>query len=259
MSAILEISTVVGCPMLCNYCPQKEHVENYIGRGRKIMSFRDFKECIDSVPGYVDICFAGMAEPFVNQAAKAMILYASTKHTVSVYTTCYGMTIEDVELICNVNFNHFCIHLPDADGIMKLKVTPEYLEVLREAIKIPRRTFTVIGKLHPEVEKITGPVADGSKSLISRAGNLKDFFTKKLIGKIQCSMAPDKINHNVLVPNGDVLLCCMDYGHKHVIGNLLEHSYDELFETEEYKKVIAGLENDDSDILCRSCEIAERV
>lgn len=223
------------------------------------MSMGTFYACMNKVPDDVDICFAGMVEPFANKFAATMIYSASHFHTVSVYTTCHGMRLEDVEEIKNIPFNHFCIHLPDADGIMKLKVTPEYLEVLREAIKIPRRTFTVIGKLHPDVEKITGPVPDGSKSLISRAGNLKDFFTQKLTGRIQCSMAPDKINHNVLLPNGDVLLCCMDYGHKHVIGNLLEQSYDSLFESEEYKSVMAGLENDNSDILCRSCEIAERV
>lgn len=224
------------------------------------MSFETFVRCLNTVPDEVDICFAGMVEPFVAPRASEMIRAAHAYHTVSVYTTCFGMSLEDVERINDVPFKHFTIHLPDAHGVMKLKVTHEYLEVLTEAIKIPNRNYTVIGKLHPDVEKITGPVHDASKSLISRAGNIKDFFVQKLTGKLHCSMTPGpRINHNVLLPNGDVLLCCMDYGHKHVIGNLLENTYDELFESDQYKEVMLGLSDDNADILCRTCEIATKL
>jgi len=30
----------------------------------------------------------------------------------------------------------------------------------------------------------------------------------------------DRIFRNVLLPNGDVVLCCMDYGLDHILGNL---------------------------------------
>lgn len=260
MSALLEISTVVGCPMSCSYCPQKTHIKNY-GDGDRVMALKTFRYCLDKVPHHVGIVFAGMVEPWTNPAATDMVLLAAVNHIVSVYTTCHGMSLDDVNLInkYGIHFNHFTIHLPDADGIMKLKVTDHYLSVLSQAIKIPGMNYTVIGNLHPEVEKITGPVHDGSKSLISRAGNIKDFFMQKATGNLMCSATGPKIDHNVLLPNGDVVLCCMDYSVDHVIGNLLTDSYDDLFKSEEYMRVMDGLKDDDSDILCRKCEIAVRV
>ena len=39
-------------------------------------------------------------------------------------------------------------------------------------------------------------------------------------GRIICKT--NSLNYNVLIPNGDVQLCCMDYGLDAKIGNLLE-------------------------------------
>jgi radical SAM protein with 4Fe4S-binding SPASM domain len=60
---------------------------------------------------------------------------------------------------------------------------------------------------------------------------------------------------NVLLPNGDVMLCCMDYSLKHNLGNLLTSSYDEVINGNEVKKVAAlnkkiGYSDE---VLCRSC------
>jgi hypothetical protein len=70
--------------------------------------------------------------------------------------------------------------------------------------------------------------------MLSRAGNIEgkmDVPTPtKLKGPIRCRSCNDLLNHNVLLPNGDVLLYCMDYGMKHILGNLLSVDYASLFE-----------------------------
>jgi len=38
----------------------------------------------------------------------------------------------------------------------------------------------------------------------------------------------EKLYHNVLLPNGDVSLCCMDYGLEQILGNLFESEYDDI-------------------------------
>ena len=38
----------------------------------------------------------------------------------------------------------------------------------------------------------------------------------------------ENLYHNVLMPNGDVSLCCMDYGLDNIIGNLDNQSYEEV-------------------------------
>ena len=45
-----------------------------------------------------------------------------------------------------------------------------------------------------------------------------------------------RVNHTATtLPNGDVLLCCVDYAMKHVLGNLREQDYASLFEGEQYR------------------------
>jgi hypothetical protein len=38
----------------------------------------------------------------------------------------------------------------------------------------------------------------------------------------------ERLYHNVLLPNGDVSLCCMDYGLKYVLGNLYNQEYNDI-------------------------------
>jgi hypothetical protein len=50
----------------------------------------------------------------------------------------------------------------------------------------------------------------------------------------------------------------MDWSLQHILGNLLITDYDSLFKGEEYSKIVRGLEDDSSDILCRYCDIAPK-
>jgi hypothetical protein len=59
---------------------------------------------------------------------------------------------------------------------------------------------------------------------------------------------------NILLPNGDVALCCCDWGLKHVLGNLFVSDYDDLIKSQEFLRLLKGLEDSSLDILCRYCE-----
>lgn len=246
--------------MNCDYCPQKIHVQKYTEKTRHTkMTYHDFKTMLSSVPLDVEIVFAGMAEPWLNPNCTDMVLNAFDKgYKVGIYTTLAGMAPSDLSKIQRLKFEFFTLHLPDADGIMTLDVNSRYLGLLSSVLSQIDCQKMVIGKLHPEVEKLTGPVKDGSVGLFSRAGNLKTLAINKKSGPLQCSACGPKIDHNILLPNGDVLLCCMDYGQEHVIGNLLKMSYSELFESAEYLRVMDGLKND-SNILCRKCEVSKPI
>jgi radical SAM protein with 4Fe4S-binding SPASM domain len=247
--------------MQCDYCPQKIHVNNYTAKTRHTqMTFADFKKMLSTVPKEVEIVFAGMAEPWLNKWCTDMVNYTFEQgYQVGVYTTTSGMTMKDVIGIHNLPFKFFTLHLPDADGIMRLKVDEKYLKVLEKVHELIDCQTMVIGKLHPLVEEITGPVQDGSPGLFSRAGNLKTLAINRKKGVLQCSACGPKIDHNVLLPNGDVLLCCMDYGQEHVIGNLLHMDYSDLFKSDEYLRVMEGLKDENSNILCRKCEVSENI
>jgi hypothetical protein len=258
----LEISTVIGCRIACSYCPQKTLVQRYRERPTpdRVMSLETFQRCLETVPVEVDIIFAGMAEPWLNPACTDMLEHAHAKgHRVAVYTTLLGMSPGDVERISRVPLYEFCIHLVDGDGQMNLEPTPDFLDVLKMSIRmIPKVGFALHGSLHPAVKAALGrDQPDGSGALISRAGNLPDRSIPKKTGKLMCSACGPKIDHNVLLPNGDVALCCMVYDLKHIIGNLVNGTYESIFISEEYLRVMKGLAGDESiDIACRNCEVS---
>jgi sulfatase maturation enzyme AslB (radical SAM superfamily) len=267
MAGLLEISTVVGCKMMCSYCPQHTHINTYAATSRNFrISIEDFQSYISTVPTEVDIVFAGMAEPFLNKSASAMIVAAVSKgHRVSIYTTCEGMDDGDLTMLrvfiqkWPERFNHICLHLPDADGKMKIKITDEYLRMVKSMMSL-QNNLMCIGKLHPQVREAIGvDVTDGSLGLYSRGGNIPSMAITKKIGKLHCSVCTDKLDHNILLPNGDVVLCCMDYDQDHVIGNLGTMTYEQLFQSAEYNKVIEGLKDDNSEILCRYCEVSKHI
>lgn len=262
----LEISTVVGCAMRCSYCPQKLHINKYAESNSPDafhLSLEDFKTCLSTVPKNVEILFAGMAEPWLNCEATEMVLHAHHEgHRVGVYTTTVGLPPTDIPRLAAIPFLHFCIHLPDAEGRMKLRVSTAYIDGLVAAMYIPNRHFTCIGPLHPTVRALLGSTADNIKDdspgLLSRAGNLPDRAIPRKTGPLRCSAtAPGLLDHNVLLPNGDVVLCCCDYRQEHILGNLLHSNYTSLTTSEEYQRIQRGLAGDTTiDLACRRCELA---
>lgn len=262
----MEITTVIGCKIRCDYCPQNKLIQAYTKRSKVIkMSFETFKICLDKIPSYVHIHFSGMAEPWLNPECTNMLLYAHKKgYEIAVYTTAIGMTPSDVEKIESIPFRHFSVHLPDKERHSKIEITDNYLETIDSISRstIQNLEYMTMGTLSSEVQQLLKKHIPKT-SMLSRAGNVDGKMNvsipTKLNGPIKCRSCSELLNHNVLLPNGDVLLCCMDYSMKHVLGNLLSSDYDSLFNSEEYLKLQKGLNDDSSDILCRYCENASPV
>ena len=59
------------------------------------------------------------------------------------------------------------------------------------------------------------------------------------------------MDHNVLLPDGTVLMCCMDYGMTGVFGNLFEQTYDEVINSDTARFMRMKLDGGES--LCRHC------
>ena len=57
---ILEVSTTVGCPIQCPYCPQKDTAIKYQGERR--LTLDTFRKCLAHCPSGATLIFAGVAE-----------------------------------------------------------------------------------------------------------------------------------------------------------------------------------------------------
>jgi len=223
------------------------------------MSFDTFKRCLKKVPKSVRIDFSGMAEPWLNKNCTKMLLFAYKQgyKKIAVYTTGVGMTLADVRKIENIPFEIFYVHLTDVCGNTKIKVDKQYLKVLKgiKKSKIRKIEFMAMGKVHPKLRSMFSDVSKDLK-MTTRAGNIKFLPQVSKSGPITCSWR-HWLQHNVLLPNGDILLCCADYGRTQVLGNLLRNNYEDLFTGKEFKNVLELLKNETKgDIICRHCEYA---
>lgn len=265
MRGNLEITTTIPCRLMCTYCPQALLMKRYSKDNDKFMSMNTLQSCLSSVPKDISVSFSGYAECFLNPNCADMICWVYDQdYKINLYTTLVGLKETDIDRLNEVKFEVVALHLPDMEGHMKTKIDDEYLTVAQKfSDKIGNTSALCYGTLDPRLREIfPNTKARPSHGLHARADNVQTEkieveHTPRLSGKIRCDVATrhglDEIRIGVLLPNGDVQLCCQDYGRKHILGNLLRDSYDDLFLSEEYLKVKRGLDDDSQDILCRTC------
>jgi hypothetical protein len=211
MLEYLEITTKVGCPIGClKYCPQDVLVKNYVSPER-VLNLKNFEKAVSTVPRSVEICFSGFCEPFANPDAVRMVEHAYARgHPVSVFTTLYNLSLGDVDALVKVPFEKFCLHLPDGK-YAHIPVSPAYM----------LNVFTVLQNVrNVGFSCMNGLFASNQREDFVRGRNLK----RHPIGYCYKRRYPEF----VLMPNGDVQLCCMDFGLKHKVGNLLHEDYSAI-------------------------------
>lgn len=269
---VMELTTMIGCPLMCTFCPQDNLRDSY-GKDIKYMSQRDLTTMLVKLPRNTRIDFSGMSEPWANPECTSMleeVLYMG--FDIAVYTTLYG--ISDPARVKKVLEDHkdqvkvFMLHLPDANSNMKgWKQTQEWMNALemvmtlQHEIQIGAMTMDKSGFVHPSLQHIIGRLPGWQGH--TRADSLD---TEQIKGQpisitpinsfpLTCASTPF-YDRNVLLPNGDVVLCCMDYNLKHIIGNLLEQTYEEIMNGEKLAEIIGW--NEEAKFnkcsICKSCE-----
>jgi hypothetical protein len=258
----LEITTMMGCPMQCTFCPQDKLVANYPADAVRALSLDKFKEILAKVPRHVRIDFSGMAEPWANRHATGMLEHTLLDgRNVAVYTTLQGMHDPEA-VVSSLRFHSsqvevVVVHLPDARGNMRgFRYSEQYRRSLELFRGLRDVRFMTMGES-------AGPV-DMRWNPITRAGNLdlQRIEDQPIVPDpvyrtpVSCSFTPF-YDQNVLLPNGDVVLCCMDYSVKHKLGNLLEQDYYDIFRSDALARLHAENMRGDGDSLCHTCSRAK--
>lgn len=272
----LEITTMASCTVRCRYCPQDALAAAYPKDAAHRLSLADFQTVVDKLPACVRIDFSGFVEPWLNAQATSMLGYAlAMGHSVAIYTTAQGM--RDVDVVAGLLERHaaqvevLCLHLPDAHGNMTgLRITPMWRQAvarLRQLRAVLRRyeemTMSAAGELDEQplpAERLLPWVGHDRAGSLDR-GQIGAQAVERAVrheGVVGCSFTPF-YDQNVLLPNGDVVLCCMDYGLERRLGNLLEQDYFEIFAG----AAMARLRADNMQVgaersLCKRCNRAVR-
>jgi hypothetical protein len=205
----MEITTKIGCPVNClKYCPQEVLVKKYAAN-KRLLDLPDFSIVLSKIPAHVEIIFSGFCEPFANPKCLEMIDLAFRRsYTVSLYTTLIGASKTDVERLFNYRFKTFCLHLPDGE-VMAFPSDPEYKQNVLAVLRNVKNVTTLA---------MTRQFKSNNRENVARQINADP---KKFVFCFKFSNPSP-----ILLPNGDVYLCCNDFGLRHKVGNLLDQDCD---------------------------------
>jgi radical SAM protein with 4Fe4S-binding SPASM domain len=199
-----------------------------------------------------------------------MLQYSLEKgHRIAIFTTLVGMKEEDADITCGLlrqytdKIHKICIHLPDAanhmPGWKKSKTwdyaLEQFLALDREKSLLPFVWMTMDGqgRIHPDVTSKHIPLTDSRFN--SRGGALGDGKVKspEINSPVVCGRSIF-YDRNSLLPNGDIALCAMDYGLKHILGNILLEEYQQIQEKKTIfaKNAMFGVDKS----ICKYCEYA---
>lgn len=270
----IEITPIVGCSVNCRYCPQGVFLSAYYkkNKNRKSkMSLDEFKICLDKLPTNTLIEWAGFVEPFLNSESIDMMEYANQKgFKMTLFTTLVGLSMDKLERVLKIPFKQVVLHTADVDGFANIPITSDYLNMLEIIVNYKKKDGTFFidsANCQSQPHKKVLDVVDGKLKiyceLSDRAGNLKNnednLKETHVKGRICCERA-DELNHNVLLPDGTMVLCCNDFGIKHELGNLIKNEYLDIIHGNEMRKIKCGMNIDENvDILCRRCMYAKNV
>lgn len=232
------------------------------------MSMETFKRAVSWAPPGFHIRFSGFTEPFMNPFCTEMILYAhSQKRHIALFTTLMGASMDNMKkILSTLSFrkgkDSLIIHLPSNDRTEHIIVNDAYLAMLRYVLSAKGNNIDIHyhGKdLREEVKRV---VMQSKREalyvrLITRSGNVEipdEPPPEKLHGSIRCTRL-DMHEHTIL-PDGRVVLCCNDFGMKHVLGNIHTDDYATVRSSKEMEKIFRGQDDESLDILCRRCHFA---
>ena len=130
----LEITTTVGCAMMCDYCPQ----ENYKKNGKeypKVLSLEIFKTAMKNVDNTVKVHWTGFSEPLHCKEFTLMSDYLYKRgFKQHISTTMFGRDECKEYMAKSKVFQSIMYHLPDDNNLMRLKVNDKYLHYLEKSL-----------------------------------------------------------------------------------------------------------------------------
>lgn len=283
---MIQISTSVGCKVMCSYCPQSPHIKAYRetvkGTGPYKMSLQTFITCIDKLPPKHPVCFAGFSEPFLNPQTVDMIEYCKSKRIrFDIYTTFVGLNIQQFERVMAANPFKIVVHLPDVEGYMKNPPSgKEYFEILNRLKTYIDRGYRIrmmcIGTPVPELIEGFGQIEISFPHITSRDNtneetNGHEYLDNKyknadikngisvernyIGGPVGCKKSSG-LRETHILPNGDVYACCQDWKLDLKICNLLTDSWDDHTKGR-LKLFKQQLSNGPTK--CHTCDFAKRI
>jgi len=272
----IQIQTTSYCNAMCLFCGYK-HTHNTLEMG--YMDDDLFKKIIDETSRH----FIGrispylMNEPLMDKKMPERIAYIeqhSKPFTKTKINTNGALLTEDMsERLIDAGLRHLWVSVQGYSaetytksmGIKKFNVLDNidrFLDIReRKGKKLPKLSITTLDTtiVHDELEYAKKHWAErGVKFKIHTVDNRSGDDISELSSREKLSLRRDCdlfLKQAYVLFNGDVILCCHDWRRTVVLGNLREHSLEEIWNSEHFLELIRQYQAGDFTNLkvCRTC------
>lgn len=267
----LELSLLKTCPVNCDYCPQ-ETLKNAVRRTNSVegcLDPLDARSCVRNAsidPGGivpVDVYFAGFTEPLLSPHFVSIFRSCEVEaevRSIVVYSTGRGIDPAKIDIMRrSKKLALVDWHLPatcgeDATSWHFMQHMPAIREI---GVERQRASVIVDRKAKVDLEPLRSQLPFELRRVhkISRAGNVPHVASRIAAGAVTCCKVHET-PRPIVLPGGDVSICCNDFGLELIIGNLKSQTWDEL----DFDRVRRLQQDPSSGALCfRGCHIAKLI
>lgn len=225
----LEFTITAACPLACSYCPQEAYFRTYAGRpGDRTTSLDDYRRMLANVAQTTsNIDFSGYTEALYNPQWFEILSHTIDQgYSVTLFTTLGGASLDELSALSSLPIARIYVHLLDR--------VSEQSRLMHLVDRCHGRDVDLVFIYFDEdgsqlAADLAGRVQLERWTAHSRAG-LLDTGRRYVPGPVRC--CEDRHFCNVVLPNGDVHICCMDFALRHKIGNLLQSPLLEIQHSE---------------------------
>ena len=165
-------------------------------------------------------------------------------------STLYGATKKNIDLLFAGDLKRLNLHLPDEHGHMKMRVDAQYLEGVEYAMSLMRPDKDGVHFIGTPNAKVLEFITSKSSSCSSKLSEGIEFNIQELVNTRASNVPHNPITPILLedqpnrggamycggkrftqpnvLPNGMLVLCCMDYSLEEVHGDLSESKLTDL-------------------------------
>lgn len=225
----MEFSLMIGKCLGCLYCPQTA-LGNAYKSDKRTFSIGDFRIVLDKLPHDCQVHFSGMYENLLHPQFDEFLDYAVSKgFKPFLFTTLVGLNAKKLDAIKRATFSQIRLHCPNKtefvyDNVKWLALLDLFLTAGKGFTAMSLYPLEPVLQAEMDARKITVELP----TILSRGGNLGWVSAGRPIkGAVTCQA--QRWHLNECLPNGDVVLCCHDWGLTMPIGNIIRQPYEELY------------------------------
>ncbi len=269
------------CNLNCVLCTHQD-----MKRKQYNLSFENYKKIVNNL-GYKpeSIVLQQIGEPFMNKDLLKMTKYTSEQGIKpSVFTNGTLLHLFNTDEILNSKIHKLVIALDGVtkDAVERYRIGANFEQLYKNVINLLERRkkiggipdlriqFLMMKHNEHQLEEIRklakkykvklvlksvgsfGHDVDMSEWLPKNKGYSR--YNENEENKRIKDICPNIFESGVILNNGNVVLCCVDFDGTYVMGNIFEKSFKEIFRSKEYTKLRQRYFGNDIE-LCKKCDL----